>query len=387
MLTIEQQIFEQVKRAKKILITFSKNWNGDAVASALAMFLFLKKLDKDVHIAAEKYDQSKTYAFLPGYAQIQTMVENLRKFIISLDITNAKVGQVKYVKEENTLNFIISPKEGFFTPADISSRAGGFTYDLVITLGTPDLEALGRIYDNDTEFFYQVPIVNIDHHSGNEEYGQINKVELTAVATAEIVFNLLVAYSRDSIDEPIATCLLAGLISETRSFKTQNITPDALSAASQLIAMGARREEIVNRLYRSRSLSVLKLWGRVLARLMSVSDGKLVWSVLTASDFDKTGAAEDDIAEAIEELIINIPDAKVIVIIYETAIPPDRAPALPSTKAIIYAAKNINSLLLAKEFNPQGTKTLVRLTLDKPLPEGEKELIATIKAKLEKLPL
>jgi len=405
MLTQEQQIFEQIKKSKKILITFKRTWNGDAVASALALYLFLKKLDKEVDIMAEKFDQGRIYSFLPGYGQIQHEINNLRKFIISLDITNAQVGQVRYEQDENALNFIISPKEGFFTSDDITSRTGGFNYDLIFTLDTPDLEALGKIYDNDTEFFYKTPIINIDHQSGNEEYGQVNKIELTAVATAEIVFTLLAEYSRDAIDEDIATCLLAGIISKTRSFKTQNITPTALSTASQLISMGARREEIVNRLYRSRPLSVLKLWGRVLARLTSDLDNQLVWSILTRMDFDKTEAGEDDLSEVVDELIVNIPEAKVIVLIYEPLMPeaapsrteegePEFMPAAGtdsgpgvSAKALIYSIKNINSLNLVKEYNPVGTKSVAVIKLDKNATEAEADIIKTIKDKLAKLPL
>ena len=43
MLTQNEQIFKLVKDSKNILITFTNDWNGDAVASALAMHLFLKK--------------------------------------------------------------------------------------------------------------------------------------------------------------------------------------------------------------------------------------------------------------------------------------------------------------------------------------------------------
>ncbi|MDP2766655.1 MAG: hypothetical protein Q8O41_04270, partial [Candidatus Methanoperedens sp.] len=64
-----------------------------------------------------------------------------------------------------------------FTEDDISSRSSGFKYDLIIALDTADLESLGQIYDNDTEFFYKTPIINIDHHSENEEFGQINFIE------------------------------------------------------------------------------------------------------------------------------------------------------------------------------------------------------------------
>jgi nanoRNase/pAp phosphatase (c-di-AMP/oligoRNAs hydrolase) len=394
MLNQEQQIIEQVKKAKNILITFNKTWNGDAVASALAVYLFLKKLNKEVDIAAEKFDQGKLYSFLPSYQEIRHQLDNLRKFIISLDITNAKVGQIKYKIENNVLNFIISPKEGFFTHNDIKSQSSGFKYDLIITLDTPDLESLGSIYDNDTEFFYQIPIINVDHHSDNEGFGQINHIELTTIATSEILFNLFASYSRDLIDEDIATCLLAGIISKTRSFKTQNITPQALAVSSQLISIGARREEIVNQLYRSRPLNVLKLWGRVLARLTSTLYNKLVWSVLTELDFSKTETDENDLSEVIDELIINIPQAKIVVMIYETkegtkeraGEEPSFAPAEKTiTKAIIYSIKNINSLGLVKKWNPEGTKNLAKIILPGNVQEAEKEIIEYVKENLSKL--
>ena len=437
MLTQEQQIFEQINKAENILITFNKTWSGDAVASALALFLTLKKMDKKVEIAAEKFEQGKLYSFLPSYEKINNKLDNLRKFIISLDITNAKVKQIKYKVEENTLDFIISPKEGFFTHDDISSKTSGFKYDLIITLDTPDLESLGCIYDSDTEFFYQAPIINIDHHSDNESYGQINHVELTSIATSEILFNLISEYSRDLIDEDIATCLLAGIISKTKSFKTQNLTPHVLSVSAQLISMGAQREEIVKRLYRSRPINVLKLWGRVLARLSSDLDNRLVWSTLTNVDFRKTETDEDDLDEVVDELIINIPEANIIVMLYEkneiidTPIPQSNSPQQNSgqaerassapkdgqtsqegedisvsfptpgvsgqagqtkkeektiTKAVVYSIKNINSLHLVKKFNPKGTRNLAKISLDKVVVDAEKEIIDEIKENLNKLP-
>ena len=391
MLTTEQQIFEQIKKAKNILITFNKTWPGDAVAAALAFYLFIKKMGQTVDVVAEKTQAKKIYRFLPAYNEIHGSLENLRQFIVSLDITNAKVGQIKYEVKDNILDFIISPKEGFFSPDDITARTSNFKYDLIITLNTPDLETLGTIYDNDTEFFYQVPIINIDHKAGNEGYGQINLVELTAIATTEILFNLFSSYARELIDEDIATCLLAGIIAKTRSFKTQNITPQALLVSYQLIAMGARREEIVNYLYRSRPLNVLKLWGRVLARLNSDLDGKLIWSVLSALDFTKTETVEDDLEEVIDELIVNIPKAQIVVLIYEK---PTGNPVKPGggnkkekqeIKILIYSIHNINSLELIKTLKPIGTKNLAHAKINKSIQEAEKEVIEIIKKNLGKL--
>jgi len=316
------------------------------------------------------------------------------------------VSQIKYKLEKSSLNFIISPKEGFFTEDDITSSTGGFKYDLVIVLDAPDLESLGKIYDNDTEFFYKTSIINIDHHSDNEEFGQINFIELNAVSVSEILFSLFESYSRELIDEDIATCLLTGIIHKTRSFKTPNITPHTLTATSQLISMGARREEIVNMLYRSRTLNVLKLWGRVLARLTGSLDNKLIWSTLSHIDFLKTEAEGGDLNEVIDELIINIPLAKIIAIIYEkmpendiigNEVNPIRDLSIngannqkfnyPTTSLFVYSVKNIDSMELIREYNPTGDRRLARAEINKPLATAEKEIIELIEQKLKKLPL
>lgn len=380
MLNQDQQIFEQIKKAENILITFRKTWDGDSVASALALYLFLKKIGKKADIAAEKFEQGNLFSFLPNYGDIKNSLENLRQFIIGLDITNTKVSQIKYQVKDNTLDFIVSPRDGFFNHEDITSRSSGFKYDLIIVLDTPDLESLGKIYDNDTEFFYQTTILNIDHHSGNEEFGQINLVDLNAVSTSEILFSIFEKYSRDSIDEDIATCLLAGMIAETRSFKTPNVSPHALLAASQLISMGGRREEIVNYLYRSRPMDVLKLWGRCLARLNNELEERLVWSSLSYSDFTKTNTAENDLNEVIDELIVNMPKVKIIIITYE-AMENEKIVA----KAIVYSVKNIDALNLVKEYSPEGTKKLARLKSEKPREVLEKEIIGLVKEKLSQL--
>jgi len=380
MLTQDQQIFEQIKKSQNILITFNKTWSGDAVASALAFGMVLKKMEKKFDIIAEKLERSNTFKFLPNYNDIKENIENLRKFIISLDTTNSRIEKIKYKKEEHSIEFIVYPSDGFFSHENITSRSGEFKYDLIITLDTPDLESLGRIYDKDTEFFYQTPIINIDHHSNNEGYGQINKTELSNISTSEIVFNIINDTYKDLIDENIATCILAGIISKTNNFKTQNITPQVLTIASQLITLGARREQIVSKLYRSRSLNILKLWGRVLARLSSANDNKLVWSVLTKQDLIKTSTNEDEIPEVINELITNIPQAMIIVILYESE-QNDQV----VTKAIIHTMKNINSLDLVKKYSPIGTKSFSRITLAKNPKEAETEIIETIKENLGKI--
>jgi hypothetical protein len=109
-------------------------------------------------------------------------------------------------------------------------------------------------------------------------------------------------------------------------------------------------------------------------------NNKLVWSVLKTEDFEKTGTSENDLDEVIDELIINIPQAKIIVLIYET-----KEQERTITKAMIYSVKNIDSLALVKRWEPNGTKYLASIKLPNNIQESEKEIITTIEEEMKKV--
>ena len=414
-MTINQQFFNLIKKSKNILISFPIDWNGDAISASLALFLFLKKIGKNVEIGAEqmrKTDNFKipmeSFKFLPSFSSIKNSLENLTKFIVSVDLKNAKVSQIKYVIENNKLNFIISPQDGFFTEEDISSNISGFKYDLIITIDSQDLESLGKIYDNNIEFFYKTPIINIDQSPENEEFGQLNILDLKAVSVTEIIFSLMNDYNKKLIDEDIATCLLTGIIFRTKSFKTPNITPRVLSITSKLIEMGARREEIVANLYRSRSLNTLKLWGRVLNNLSTNENNSIIWATLFKNDFQITKSSEENLQDIIDELIISIPTAKVIVIFYsltemsvlenqylsdedkidfsnKTLVIHNSNENIFKTNISVCSVKNIDALGLIKNLKPEGTKKIAQATVVRPIKEVEQEIILSIKKQLDKI--
>jgi nanoRNase/pAp phosphatase (c-di-AMP/oligoRNAs hydrolase) len=351
---------------------------------------------------------TESFKFLPAFSEIKDSLENLMKFVVSVDLKNAKVSQIKYIIENNKLNFIISPRDGFFTENDLSSNMGGFKYDLIITVDSCDLESLGKIYDSNIDFFYKTPIINIDQSPENEEFGQLNIIDLKAVAVTEIIFNLLFNYNKKLIDEDIATCLLAGIIFRTKSFKTSNVTPRVLATTSKLIELGARREEIVANLYRSRSLSTLKLWGRVLNNLSTSEDNNIIWTTLFKNDFQISKSSEKNLQDVIDELIISIPTAKVIVVLYslsemsvldeqymtgddkqefndKTIVIHNGSDKIFSTNVTVCSVKNIDALELIKNLKPEGTKKIAQSLVNRPLKEVEKEVILNIKNQLEKI--
>jgi nanoRNase/pAp phosphatase (c-di-AMP/oligoRNAs hydrolase) len=370
-----EQVFEQINKANKTLILANHD-SGDSLAASLALFLFLQATEKTADLICGDCNTQHRFNFLPAWDQIKSQMEARDKFVISLDTRQIKTDQVKYKVEKDHLNFIITAKEGKFSAADVSF-SNGPEYDLIITIGYADLDSLGEIYEDHADFFYKTAIINIDHDPANESFGQINTIDLNATSNCEIMFTLLRTQNQKLINEDVATCLLTGMISKTKSFKTNNVTPQTLTTASELITMGADRTKIVDRLYRSRRLGVLNLWGKVLTGLNGALDNKLIWAKLAQADFTETKTDPEDLADVIDELIINIPQAKLIALSCQTA---DNL-----TLVILYAPKTLNCLEIAKEFNPQGTKSMVKITLAEPLDQATDKIISTLKNQMKQL--
>jgi phosphoesterase RecJ-like protein len=191
--------------------------------------------------------------------------------------------------------------------------------DLIFVAGAKSLEDLGKLYEQNTDLFFESPKINIDNHSDNEYFGQINLVDIAVSSTAELLAELLQKFEQQLLDEDIATCLLLGIISETRSFQHVQTTPKAFLKASELVALGARQQEIVKNIYKTKSLPLLKLWGRALARMKILEEQKVVYSVLSPTDFERAAAGEEELLPVLAEFVDNISGYKIIGILAEPA--------------------------------------------------------------------
>lgn len=310
-LTPKQQTTELIKSAQKILLLSHVNPDGDALGSLLAMTLVLKKLGKDVTaVCADVLPE--TFQFLPGREFLLDSFSGTKDFIISVNTSRTKVDKLSYknLPEENRLNIVITPANGSFRNEDVTFAAGAFKFDLIFVLDSPDLERLGSLYDQGTELFYETPVVNIDHHAGNDYFGKVNWVDLTATSTAEILVSLIESLGREQplLDTEVATALLTGIIVDTGSFQNANTTPKSFTVAAQLVAAGARQQEIIKWVFKTKTLSTLKLWGKVLENISDEQEYKFVWSRLSRDDFTATGATDSASSGVIDELLKTAPD-------------------------------------------------------------------------------
>jgi len=317
---IQKQIIDLIKRSNKILILPSSPIDGDSIGSALSIYTILKKLGKEVTVASSERIPD-LLNFLPKTQVINPSLVSSKDFIITLDTRKIQVQEINTEAGENKLNIVITPKEGRISESDISFNEGQEEYELIITVDTADLKQLRKIYEDNMDMFHEVPVINIDHHISNEHYGKVNYVDIMSASTTELLLPLFEQmeeiFEEELIDEDVATLLLTGIITDTGSFQNSNTTPKAFAHAAQLIAYGARQQEIIQHIYKTKQLSQLKLWGRVLSKIQTDDKYKIVWSSVTQQDFKDTKSKEEETADIIDELMTNAPGAEVVLLLKE----------------------------------------------------------------------
>lgn len=316
-LKITDQLKETLISAKKILILLPQNPNNDAIGSCLAFYLFLKNKNIEADIAvSDPLNNIAKLNFLPKPDNLYNNVLSARDFILSFNTKYNRITSVKTKELPEETRIYITPENGTIDPRDFSFIPAEFKYDLLVCLGSPDKESFGKIFEDNPDIFYEVPIINIDNHSTNDNFGQINLVDIKASSVAEILFDLLSEFDRSLIKDDIAKCLLTGIISATKSFQNSKTTPHALKISSELMTLGANQQEIIRHLFKTQPFSILKLWGRIMSKLKWNEELGLVWSIVSIEDFVQSRTEPTDISFILEKIQNNYEAGKIFLILY-----------------------------------------------------------------------
>lgn len=152
-------------------------------------------------------------------------------------------------------------------------------FDMLCLVDCSDQRRLGKFYTDAPERIDgATPIVNIDHHVTNSNYGVVNIVEPRAAAAAEIVTDILHEWGV-VIDLPLAQLLLAGIYGDTLGLRTDNTTARTMRTAADLVDAGADPALIVDILFRIKSASTVCLWARALDGVSW--QGTLIWTEIS----------------------------------------------------------------------------------------------------------
>ncbi|GHE23525.1 DHH family phosphoesterase [Sphingobacterium griseoflavum] len=112
----------------------------------------------------------------------------------------------------------------------------------------------------------------IDHHLDPEDFASLRYWDPSAAATAQLIYSFIctVIGDKEGLTAEIATCLYAGIMTDTGSFRFRSTTSAVHQIIASLIDAGARNWEIHERVYNSSTESRLKFLGYCLLNCLEV---------------------------------------------------------------------------------------------------------------------
>ncbi len=166
----------------------------------------------------------------------------------------------------------------------------GRKFDCVIATDCASFERLGKVRDCIGE---RKVFINIDHHTSNTRYADLNWVSSREPSTGELIYRLLKA-ANWPITRPIADCLFTAVSTDTGSFQYASTTPATFNVASHLVERGADLDRISQEVYQSYPLARVQLLRHVYNKFHLTHDSRTAYFWLKKRDYSRTGAGRED---------------------------------------------------------------------------------------------
>lgn len=315
-MTILSEIARGLGEAERIAVVSHVDPDPDAIGSTLGLTLALRSLGKTVVALNDDGAPAET-AFLPGADTL-----------------------VKQVPD-------------------------GFAPEVLVCLDSSDTVRLGEVA---APFLSAgIPVYNVDHHVTNLKYGSLNLVDSHAASAAEMLPALIDAVGAP-LDQDAASCLLAGMIGDTRSFSTSSVTGDTLRTAARLVDAGADAMSITEAVFSSSDYKTLRMWGIALsnARL----EKGVIWTTITAGERRDKGLNGVG-ATGMSNLLLTASEANISAVLTEQ----DDG----SVRLSMRARPEFNVAEVALDLGGGGHPAAAGATLDGPVPSAARKVIPRLK--------
>ncbi len=235
----------------RFLITSHARPDGDSIGSQLALAYALEALGKEVRVVNAD-PAPEHYGEFPGLERIEITRE-------------------------------------------LIERPGRRDDEALVVMESSDLRRTG-VAGLDGRF-----TINIDHHQGNTQFGDLNWVDESAAACGEMVFDLIEALGVPLTIE-IATHVYLAILTDTGSFHYANITPKTFDLCRRCTEAGVNPAAMARRVFDQNSIGKLKLIGALLAAMDLLDGGRLAAMNLDDDILNATGTTYND-----TEGLINLP--------------------------------------------------------------------------------
>ncbi|MGL5244135.1 MAG: DHH family phosphoesterase [Sarcina sp.] len=238
-------IINAINKNNEFAITYHVSPDGDALGSALALLQGIRNYGK-------------------------------KAYVISKDLVADNLSFLPYAEE--ITGEIIKPLD---------------STDCVIVVDCGNTERISA----DLSGFKGMSI-NIDHHLSNDKYANINYIDTTASATAEIIYELLLLLNVDLTKE-ISKCLYTSLVTDTGSFRYSNATPKTHSIVAELLKKDIQHDAIHRRIFDNKPYDKMKLLAMVLSDMELICDDKIVIMKITKNMLESIGSKVENSSDIV----------------------------------------------------------------------------------------
>lgn len=266
-----------IDRPQNVVIVTHFKPDADALGSSLGLAGFLKKKGHRVQVITPS-DYPDFLMWMPGNQEV-----------LALDRT------------ANTLK----------VASDKMMEA-----DIIFCL---DFSSLSRINDLGAVVKESKAVkVLVDHHLEPEQFAQYEQWDTSSASTAGLIFQLIEELDGlNLIDKQIASCLYAGLMTDTGGFRHNNTHHREFLIASKLVELGANPHQIAKDVYDTNTIERLRLTGFVLSQKLNVlPEYATAYMTLSQDELKQFGAQTGD-TEGLVNYGLSIKGVKLSVLMYD----------------------------------------------------------------------
>ena len=240
-----QRLKQVLSEPKKAAIVTHRNPDGDAYGSSLGLYWFLVKTGHQVTVVSPN-DCPEFLKWLPGEDQIVIFEAN---------------------REKGT---------------EVLQAA-----ELVFTLDFNAFHRLGPIMKPIMEQIQPVYVM-IDHHQQPDDYAAFSFVDSSMSSTSEMVYQFIDRLGQQElIEQDIASCLYAGILTDTGSFRFPATTSSTHRVVANLLDKGANNADIYNRIHDVNTYNRMQLLGRALDNMVVLDKFHTAYITLTQNELNR----------------------------------------------------------------------------------------------------
>lgn len=272
---------------------------------------------------------------------------------------------------------VVPPKFAYLWNSDriIHPTATAMTsaqYSYVIAVDCADNSRFGEakgLFSPDAQ------LLNIDHHSTNDFFGQVHVIRPKASATVEIIYDLIHLMGL-SWDEAVASCIYTGLVTDTGGFRYANTTANVLNIASEMMSHGVKGSQLSTHLLEKMTYPQFCLLQTALATMSFAYDRKVAWMTLSETDFKETGSTHGE-TEGIVNYAQNIEGVEVGILFKEVD--------AKEVRVSFRSSGHVDVAQVAAQFGGGGHMRAAGCTMQCTMTEAVDQVLQSLGSKLNEL--